>query len=224
MSLPCPCMSFNVTVLIDHPESYLHGYVPELLDAIRKRGHAVRFLTNPADIRAGDMLFILGCKSILSKEMLSRHRHNLVVHPSKLPEGRGHAALVRKILEGENTVFLTLFEATEEVDGGDCYFQEPITFEGHELSDEIRRRQTMKVFELVLQFLDAYPHVQKKKQAGTPTFSKRRTPEDSELDVDKTIREQFNLLRIVDNKHYPAFFMHKGRKYILHIFKDNAPK
>jgi methionyl-tRNA formyltransferase len=170
------------------------------------------------------MLFILGCKSILSKEILSRHRHNLVVHPSKLPEGRGHASLVSKILAGENTVYLTLFEATEQVDGGDYYFQEPITFEGHELSDEIRHRQTMKTFELVLKFVDAYPKVHPQRQVGVPTFLKRRTPEDSELDIDKTIREQFNLLRIVDNKRYPAFFIHEGWKYIIHISKDKEPK
>jgi methionyl-tRNA formyltransferase len=60
------------------------------------------------------------------------------------------------------------------------------------------------------------------KQEGESTFYRRRKPEDSELDINKTINEQFNLLRIVDNKRYPAFFIKNGVKYILNIRKDNG--
>ena len=35
-------------------------------------------------------------------------------------------------------------------------------------------------------------------------------------------KEQFNLLRIVDNNSYPAFFFYKNKKYIIKIF--NATK
>ena len=55
---------------------------------------------------------------------------------------------------------------------------------------------------------------------GKGSFYRKRTPEDSELDIDKTIREQFNLLRAVDNNRYPAFFKLNGQKYTLKIFRD----
>jgi len=210
----------KITIMIDNEESYLNDYISELVEKIKKRGHDILFISYPEHIRKGDILFILGCKTILSKEQLGLNAHNLVVHPSKLPEGRGSAALVNKILEGENKVYITLFEAEEKVDAGYYYFQEPIIFEGHELSDEIRYKQTMKVFELVLNFLDIYPNLNPKKQVGKSSFYSKRTSEDSELGIDKTIREQFNLLRIVDNKRYPAFFLYKGYKYVLHIFKE----
>lgn len=213
-------MSLKITIMIDNKESYLNDYIAKLITEIKKKGHDVLFVSDPKDIRNGDVLFLLGCNTILTKKMLERSKHNIVIHPSKLPEGRGSAALVNKILEGENKVYLTLFEATEKVDSGNYYFQEPIVFEGHELSDEIRHNQTMKVFELVLKFLGSYYHLQPKKQTGKATFYKRRTPKDSELDIDKTIRHQFNLLRVVDNKRYPAFFTHMGCKYIIQIFKD----
>lgn len=216
-------MSLAIDVLIDYPECYLHGHISGLLETIRARGHTARLFSNQKELQPGDILFILGCKDILPTPLLSLHKHNLVVHPSKLPEGRGHAALVSKILEGENTVYLTLFEAIEQVDAGGYYYQEPLHFEGHELSDEIRKAQAMKTFELVLRFIDGYPNVPPKPQVGTPTYIKRRTLQDSELDIDTTIRDQFNLLRIVDNERYPAFFSHKGHTYILHIFKgDNG--
>ena len=43
--------------------------------------------------------------------------------------------------------------------------------------------------------------------------------EDSLLDFNKTITEQFNLLRVVDNDKYPAFFENQGEKYFLKITK-----
>ena len=60
-----------------------------------------------------------------------------------------------------------------------------------------------------------YPKLQK----GDVSYYPRRTIEDSELDVDKTIREQFNLLRVVDNDNYPAFIKMHDKKYILKIEK-----
>ena len=42
----------------------------------------------------------------------------------------------------------------------------------------------------------------------------------SELNINKTLKSQFNLLRICSNDFYPAFFKHKNNKYIIKIFKD----
>ena len=39
------------------------------------------------------------------------------------------------------------------------------------------------------------------------------------LDPNKTIVEQFNLLRIVDNDRYPAYFNWLGQDYIMKIEK-----
>jgi len=37
---------------------------------------------------------------------------------------------------------------------------------------------------------------------------------------DKTIREQMNLLRVVDNERYPAFFEWQGNRYYLAIWRE----
>jgi methionyl-tRNA formyltransferase len=47
----------------------------------------------------------------------------------------------------------------------------------------------------------------------------KRTLEDSRLDPMKSIAEQFNLLRVVDNSRYPAFFDLDGFRYIVKIEK-----
>jgi len=43
------------------------------------------------------------------------------------------------------------------------------------------------------------------------------TLNDSRLDIDRSIKEQFNLLRVVGNEEYPAFFEINGHKYLLKI-------
>jgi len=59
-------------------------------------------------------------------------------------------------------------------------------------------------------------------QGGGETFYEKRDKEGSKLDIDKTIREQFNLLRIVNNDDYPAFFELEGNRYILKIELDES--
>ncbi|HEY8995231.1 MAG TPA: hypothetical protein VIM71_11255, partial [Lacunisphaera sp.] len=54
-------------------------------------------------------------------------------------------------------------------------------------------------------------------QAGEPSYYPRRRPVDSRLDPDKTLREQFNLLRACDPDRYPAYFEVAGRRYEVRV-------
>jgi len=85
---------------------------------------------------------------------------------------------------------------------------------------ELREIQAKAVFQIISDFLTDYPKVKFKKQVGKSNFNKKRRPDESELSIKKTILSQFNLLRVCDNERYPAFFVHKGKKYILKIYKE----
>ncbi|MDW8297667.1 MAG: hypothetical protein RMJ97_12380, partial [Raineya sp.] len=93
-------------------------------------------------------------------------------------------------------------------------------FEGHELLPELQAKFGQTTVKLIKAFVEKYPNIQGKKQIGKPTYYPKRTPKDSELDINKTINEQFNLLRVCDNEQYPAFFVKDGIKYILKIEKS----
>ncbi|MDE1970807.1 MAG: methionyl-tRNA formyltransferase [Patescibacteria group bacterium] len=171
-------------------------------------------------MRKGDCLFLLSCGSIVSHDILERNTHNIVIHASKLPQGRGFAPLAWQILEGKNKIWISLFEAVEKLDSGDVYFQDFISFEGHELYDEMRKLEGEKVVAMALRFVNEYPS-KGRPQHGKSTWYSKRRPCDSELNIKKTLRSQFNILRIVDNERYPAFFTYKGHTYILKISKKN---
>lgn len=209
----------TITLLCDNPGSWIIPYVKELETELKHRGHTVFSINDHREIQKGNMLFILGCEKIIPKEFLALNTYNLVVHESPLPQGKGWSPLTWQILEGKNIIPVTLFEAVEAVDAGDIYLQENIVLDGTELLPEIKHKQGMMTKKLVLQFVSEYTTIQGKKQMGAETFYPRRTPKDSELDIHKSLAEQFNLLRVVDNERYPAFFYKNGKKYIIKIYE-----
>jgi methionyl-tRNA formyltransferase len=167
----------------------------------------------------GDILFLLSYWSIVPESTLRKHTHNLVVHASDLPKGKGWSPVTWQILEGCNEIPFCLFEAVDSVDAGPVFLRDVMVLQGHELLDDIRRRQAAKSIEMCTRFTADYPFIcpLAKPQAGKETFYPRRSPDDSELDPNKSLAEQFNLLRTVDNEAYPAFFEHHGVTYFLTI-------
>jgi len=184
-------------------------------------GHTVVWKHNVSQIKNGDVVFYLSCGQIVPVDILSRNNHNLVVHESALPHGKGWSPLTWQILEGKNEIPITLFEAEESVDSGNIYIQDVMRFNCAELVDELRKKQAEYTTRLCVSFVKNYPSIIAKgrKQIGKTTYYKKRVPKDSKLDHDKTIREQFNLLRVVDNVRYPAYFELNGIRYMLKIEK-----
>jgi methionyl-tRNA formyltransferase len=185
-------------------------------------GFSVRWIHDKNDIWPGDICFMLGCGQLVPTPILERNTHNLVVHESDLPKGRGWSPLTWQIIEGHSTIPVCLLEAHEAVDSGPVYLKDVLSFSGSELIDEMRRRQAAVTFSLCDEFLHRFPEVvsQKQDQGGRPTFYPRRGPKDSELDPSLSISEQFEKIRCVDNERYPAFFYHGGRRYILKVFPE----
>ena len=169
-----------------------------------------------------DIVFVLSYHKIIEKKYLNRNKHNIVVHASDLPKGKGWAPLFWQVLEGKDLIPFTMFEASDGVDDGDIYMQKDLFLTGYELNNELRDKQAKHTIKMCLEFLDKYEELKiPKSQNGEETFYKKRTEKNSELDIDKTIKEQFNLLRIVDNENYPAFFYRNSKKYILKIEEVN---
>ena len=212
--------SLLITILVDNPDSWIMPYIEKLIEKIKDQNHIVRQVDDQKDIESGDIAFFLSCEKIVHKKALLLNKHNLVVHPSDLPKGKGWSPLAWQILEGRNTIPITLFEAVEKVDAGRIYFQDIMTFEGHELIEELRSLQGKKTIDLCLDFIQQYPNINGKEQEGSETFYPRRRPDDSKVNPNRTIAELFNNFRVADNTRYPVYFEHKGYRYLLKIEKS----
>lgn len=207
-----------INILVDNPNSWIMPFAQDFSQGLTAQ-HQVNFVDQQDKLIAGEIAIFLSCEQIVTKENLAKNKHNLVVHASALPQGRGWSPLTWQILEGKNSIPLTLFEAEEKVDRGQIYAQVYVDFEGHELIDELRNKLGAQIIALVKNFIDNYPNINGREQTGESSYYKRRLPEQSELDPSKSLAEQFNLFRVADNEKYPVFFHHLGHKYILKIFK-----
>ena len=187
--------------------------------ALQQRGHALRWIHEPARLAPGDVCLLLSCGRLLSAEQLAMHRHNLVVHESDLPRGQGWSPMTWQILEGACCIPITLFEAVADLDAGPIHLQTSINLNGTELVDEWRQLQAEATINLCLQWVDRYHELIEaaRHQTGETSHYRRRRPADSRLDPERTLAEQFELLRVVDNDRYPVFFEWRGRRYGLLI-------
>ncbi len=201
--------------ILTSPNQWFIVYAEQLSKQIKNS----KLLLNHTEIEDGfDILFILSYHKIIPENVLQKNRHNIVIHASNLPKGKGWAPMFWQILEGKNEIPFTMFEASDGVDNGDIYMQETLDLTGYELNDTLRDEQANFIIEMCLKFINNYDNYRNAQaQRGEESFYSKRSAKDSELDINKTIKEQFNLLRIVSNDKYPAFFEMDGHKYILKI-------
>jgi len=222
-----------IIVILSDESSWINSFLFDLELDFSAQGHNVISACNIEDALASLNLlkreakdsnktclcFCLSFSKILSAEFRGNFQHTLVVHESGLPNGKGWSPFTWQVLEGKMTIPVCLIEAADQVDSGKIYAREIIQLNGHELVDELREAQAEATMNLCTAFVEHFPHSvnNEKKQTGDETFYSRRRPEDSRLDPKKSILEQFNLLRTVDNDRYPAFFDFKSRRYYLKI-------
>jgi methionyl-tRNA formyltransferase len=209
--------SRTISVVVDN-ESWILPFAAALVETANVAGDRaeLRRLYDEIPIE-NDIAFFLGCTGIARPPFLARNRRNLVVHSSDLPKGRGFAPLAWQIIAGQNEIVTCLIDAVDMVDAGGIVLRDKLQFTGNELYPEMRAAQGSLIIELCLRFLAAPEEPLGQSQTGKSTTFRRRTPLDSEIDPDKTIAAQFDLLRTVDNDNFPAFFSFRGRSYKLAI-------
>lgn len=173
-------------------------------------------------VQGGDILFLISCSQIVTSNIRNIFNNTLVLHASDLPKGRGWSPHIWDIIEGENTITLSLLEAEDSVDTGDIWKKTKIYLDGSELYNEINDKLFKAELDLIMWACNHNSDcVPEKQVSDNSTYRKKRTPRDSRLDVLKSIEEQFNLLRVCDPDRFPAFFIKDGKKYNVKIERDS---
>lgn len=210
----------RISVLCTDPN---HPVVPSIgvwVGDMLNMGHVAVLVFDKSELAGGDVLFLVSCGQLIRDEDRRKYKAVLVLHASDLPKGRGWSPHIWSILDGDNQITVSLLEASEPVDSGKIWLKVVFNLEGHELLPEINEKlfetELMLMTKAIEQFGDIVPF----EQVGYPgKYLSKRSPADSRLDIDKTIAEQFNLLRVVDSQRYPAFFDHMGNRYLIRIEK-----
>ena len=189
--------------------------------AINKQRYDIELLTSVEQInRKGTLLFLVSCSEIVKKSHRDYFIHTLVLHASDLPKDRGWSPHVWAVVNGKSKLTLSLLEAEDKVDTGAIWKKVDITLDGSELYDEINK----KLFDAELQLItwacenvdSVVPVLQ---DESATNYLRKRTLEDSEVDISQSLESQFNLLRVCDPERFPAYFYKNGCKYKIKIEK-----
>ncbi len=212
-------MKFKVGFLIDPNNNWIEKSIKKRFSKNTKK-YIYLVSKNKKRFFNFDILFILGYTRFLSSNFLRKNSLNLVVHESDLPNGRGLAPVQWQLLKNKKRLPIKLFKVNQKIDTGDIYEHDYFFIKKSDLDNEIRFKQALATIKIIENFLRKYPRVKSSKQKGKASYFKKRNPKDHKLDVNKSLKANFNLLRISNNEKYPAYFNLYGKKYIIKIFKS----
>jgi methionyl-tRNA formyltransferase len=210
----------RISVLCTDNSHPVFPYLLRWASDVNSCGHDATIVTDKQNLPGGDILFLVSCSQIVRATERNLYKHCLVLHASDLPKGRGWSPHIWAVLNGETNITVTLLEAEDAVDSGRIWFQAAFDLQGHELLPEINKLLFDAELALMTKAVSEMRVVVPREQIGDPgPHMQRRTPMHSRIDPGKTISDQFDLLRTVDNDRYPAFFEYRGCRYLLKIEK-----
>ena len=210
----------KISILTSDPKHPVVKYLMVWKNLMIKNGHEVFLCFDKTELSDGDILFLVSCGQIIKASVRKSFKSVLVLHASDLPAARGWSPHIWAILSGENEITVSLLEADDPVDSGKIWLKQKFSLNGHELLNEINAKLFQTELELMTKAVEDYDTINPQSQIGDPgEYMSKRTPDHSRLQTEISIADQFDLLRVVDNERYPAFFDHRGHRYIIKIEK-----
>jgi methionyl-tRNA formyltransferase len=210
----------NISILITSKEHPVNIYVNKWVE--KNKSHQISIVHSKEELASGDILFLISCFDIISKLERGKFKKTLVIHASDLPHGRGWSPHVWAIINGATDITLSLLEAEDKVDTGDIWKKISVPIPKTILFDEIN--ELIFDSELVLMdfAIENYNTIEPRKQPNIDSACwSKRSPKDSVIDINQTISEQFDLIRVCDPKRFPAYFYKDGVRFNITIEKNN---
>lgn len=175
---------------------------------------------------ACNTLLSAGYPYLLNVEQLEVCSHNINVHPTLLPRYRGAATGWHVLASGEKNGGVTVHYIDGGMDTGPILAQRSIALTPFDtLFSQTRKINAVEpeAVRLALARVCAGDAGDPQHEEFASTFTERRTPADSRIDPDRSIREQYNFIRACDPDRFPAFFEIEGQKVGIRFFRLDRP-
>ena len=127
-------------------------------------------------------------------------------HSTPLPYGRGGSPIQNMVLNGHRDTQVVALKMTNQLDAGPIYLRQDVSLIGG--GEEVFRRiyqTTISMMKSLLTFLPSPTE-----QEGEVTIFTRRQSDDSKLDMDDSIDNIFDKIRILDVDNYPPAYIEIG--------------
>jgi methionyl-tRNA formyltransferase len=212
----------KITLLCSDVKHPVNAYLKAWMDT-QQGVHEVELVQKKSDLAGGEILFLVSCSEIIDAKVRDMYLTTLVLHASDLPKGRGWSPHIWEIVRGAEVITLSLLEAEDNLDSGRIWQKLDIPIPKHALWDEINQLLFAAEIELINFAIQNFGTASSAHQKATDiaSYYPKRTPEDSRIDVNKSIAEQFDLIRVCDPSRFPAYFEYLGMRYTLKLEKTH---
>jgi methionyl-tRNA formyltransferase len=175
---------------------------------------------------AVDLMFVVSWRYMIPACVYKRPRlGTFVFHDSLLPAYRGFSPTVWAIINGEDHTGVTLFDIAEEMDSGDIIDQELVPIGPDDTIAIVMERVTQTYLDLLERNIDnltsgtaaRYPQ-----DHSRATYTRKRLPEDNEIDWGLPAEKIYNLVRAVTKPYPGAYTYLNGKK--MYIWSANVLK
>ena len=212
----------KISIICSDPSHPVNTYLSVWVQS-HIQDHDIEIVRKKSELTGADILFLVSCGEIISAKDREHYRVCLLLHAGDLPLGRGWSPHIWELAAGASYITLSLLEAEDKVDSGRILQKVQIPVPPTALWDEINHLLFTAELQLMEFALASYGHIQPQEQPNDvePTYYRRRTPEDSRIDPQQSLADQFDLIRVCDPHRFPAFFEYRGQLFALKLEKLN---
>ena len=139
----------DITIICSDKQHKIFPYLEKWVTK-NSKNYNISLVTKSKEITKGDILFLISCIEIIKVDIRKRFKHTLVIHESDLPDGKGWSPLIWQIINGRNTIPISLFDAKDKIDSGDIWKKTYVKLEDHEITNEIN----FKIFTAKIKLMD----------------------------------------------------------------------
>ncbi len=176
-------------------------------------------------------VFSIGWRRILKDDFFTFFKDSVLinVHPAILPEFKGYHTEPYVIIEGFNYHGITAHYLTKELDAGDIILQKRINLSPYSTVVSIKNevQELFPVFfeELLSKLLRDEVIEIPQNFENNIVIAPKRTPSDSELDINKSFKSLEKKIRALQNSNFMPFYINEeGVKVFVQLTSDREIK
>lgn len=172
-----------------------------------------------------EILLSCGFSFVIPYKVIIEFKYAINVHPTLLPKYRGYRSGPYILINGEKESGVTVHFLNEELDKGDIILQERFEVSIFDTPKSLKRKTDRCEKNVVLKALQLIEMgkftCKKQDERRASTYNYMRTPKDSEINWNKSLKSLYNQIRACDPEKYPAFFYVNGEKVCIKLWREN---
>lgn len=218
---------YEYTVLVPENESLLDAHSKQRLKSVLDDKYLEMNYKDVSEYVVSerpDILITFGWRRILPDEVIEAAKYAINIHPAILPEYKGYHPVPHVLINNEKQHGITAHLIDSELDSGDIVHQETFPIDKFstlkDLQTEVNARMPDFIKELCRKVVQGDFELQVNNSEKNKVIAGKRTPEDSEIDLNMTVKEAYDHIRACDEERFPAYIVIDGQKVILKIEKD----